>query len=58
MIELPAAMIGDVNKIDAVFDTELGVLRCGYTFDREWDLVFRLDAINGLPVERGLILAA
>src|SRR5271168_4374017 len=45
MIELPAAMIGDVNKIDAVFEAELGVFRSGDTFDRERYLVFRLDAI-------------
>src|ERR1700722_9688084 len=58
MIELAAAVIGDVDELEAMFHAELGDFRVGDTFDRERYFVFRLDAIDGLPVERGLIFAA
>src|SRR5580692_3169204 len=58
VIELPPAVIGDVDEVDAVIETEFCVLRGGDALDGERDLVLRLDALDGLPIERRLEFAA
>jgi hypothetical protein len=58
VIELPATVIRDVNELNAMLEAELGVFRGSDPFDREWNFVFRLDAVDGFPVEPGLEFAA
>ena len=58
MIELSPTVIGDVDEVDAVIETEFCVLRGSDALDGERDLVLRLDALDGLPIERCLEFAA
>src|SRR4029077_14017285 len=58
VIELPAAVIGDEDEVDAVIEAELGILRGGEALDGERNLEFRFDALDGAPVERLLEFAA
>src|SRR6202034_3560028 len=58
VVELAAAVIGDVDEIDAVIERELGVLGGGDAFDGERDLELALDALDRAPIERGLEFAA
>jgi hypothetical protein len=54
VIELAAAVIGDVDNLHAVIERDLGVLRRGDALERERDLEILLDALDGAPVERHL----
>ena len=56
MIELAAAMIGDVDEIDAVIERDLGILGGGDAFDGERDLELAFDALDRSPIERRLEL--
>ena len=58
MIELAAAVIGDVDDLDAMIERDLGVLGGGDALDGERDLELALDALDGLPIERRLEFAA
>src|SRR5262249_57834292 len=58
MIELTAAMIGDVDDLDAVIERDLGVLGGANALDRERYLEFAFHALDGAPVERHLKVAA
>src|SRR6202166_2623999 len=57
MIELAAAVIGDEDEIHAMIEAKLGVFGGGNAFDGEGYLELRLDALDGLPIERFLVLA-
>ena len=52
MIELAAAMVGDVDPFDAVIDRDPGVLGGGDALDRQRNLELLLDALDRAPVER------
>ena len=58
MIELAAAVVGDVNPLDAMVERDGGILGGGDALDRERDLETRLDAFDRAPVERRLEGAA
>ena len=55
MIELAAAVIGDVDPLDAVLDRDLRILGGGDALERQRNLVAILDALDRAPVEPGLI---
>ena len=57
VVELPAAVVGDVNEFHAVIERDLGVLRGGDALDRERNLELALDAVDRAPIERGLEFA-
>ena len=57
MIELPPAVIGDVDDLDAVIERDLGVFRGTDAFDAERNLLFALHALDGAPIKRHLELA-
>src|SRR6266850_1666857 len=55
MVELPAAMVGDIDHLDAVLDRELRVLGGGNALDDERKVgVLVLEALHLPPGERGL----
>src|SRR5262249_17536637 len=58
MIELTAAMIGDVDDLDAVIERYLGVVGGANPLDRERYLEFAFHAFDRAPVERHLKVAA
>ena len=58
VIELAAAVVGDVDELDAVIERDLGVLGGGDALDGERDLEFALDALDRAPIERVLEVAA
>jgi len=58
MIELAAAMIGDVDDLDAVIERDLGVLGGANSLDRERYLELALHALDCAPIERHLKVAA
>src|SRR5580700_9399844 len=58
MIELTATVIGDEDEVDAMIEAKFCVFGGGDPFDGERDLELRLDALDGLPIERLLVLAA
>jgi len=58
VIELAAAMVGDVNPLDSVVERDCGVLGGGDAFDRERNVEPRFDALDRAPIERGLAPAA
>ena len=58
VIELAAAVIGDVDELDAVIERDLGVLGGGDALDGERDLEFALDALDRLPIKRFLKVAS
>jgi hypothetical protein len=58
MVELAAAMVGDVDPFDAVIERDLGVLGGGDALDDQRDLVFVLDQLDRAPAQRLLVIAA
>src|SRR3979409_810866 len=58
VVELPAAMVGDVDPRDAVVERDLDVLRGRDALDGERDVEALLETLDRAPVERGLELAA
>src|SRR5262249_47251747 len=58
MVELAAAMIGDIDDLDAVIERDLGVLGSPDALDGERDLILAFHAFDGAPVERHLKVAA
>src|SRR5689334_21498152 len=58
MIELTAAMVGDVDDLDAMIERDLGILGGTDSFDGESDLVSTCHPLDGAPVERHLKVAA
>src|SRR5262249_9435971 len=58
VIELAAAVVGDVDPLDAMVERDGGILGGGDALDRERDLEPRLDALDRAPVERRLEGAA
>src|SRR5207237_9833296 len=58
MIELTAAMVGDVDPIDAVIDRDMGVLRGRDALDDQRQLELVLDQLDGVPAQRLLVVAA
>ena len=55
VVELAAAVVRHVDPFDAVLDRDAGVLGGGDALDGERDLELLLDALDRLPVERGLV---
>ena len=55
VVELAAAVVGDVDHVDAVLDRELGVLGGGDALDDQRQLVARLDLVDLRPIERLLM---
>ena len=58
VVELAAAVIGDVDDLDAVIERDLGVLRGADALDGERNLELALHALDGAPIERHLEVAA
>ena len=58
MVELAAAVVRDVDHVDAVLDRELGVLGGGDALDDQRNPVLVLDQLDGVPIERHLEVAA
>jgi hypothetical protein len=58
VIELTAAVVGDVDDLDTMIERDLGVLGSADAFDREQDLVLALHALDRAPVECHLEIAA
>src|ERR1700719_1329159 len=58
MIELTAAVIGDEDEVDAMIEAKFCIFGGGDALDGERDFELRLDAVDGLPIERLLELAA
>src|SRR5438128_1397960 len=58
VIELAAAVVRDIDPVDAVLDRSYGVLARGDALERQRNLEVLLDARNRAPVERRLELAA
>ena len=54
MIELPAAMVGNVDPFHAVIDCDPSILGGGDSLDCQWNLEPLLDALDCAPVEPGL----
>src|SRR5262245_39294384 len=54
MIELAAAMVGDIDPLHAVIERDGGVLGIRDTLDYQRNLEPRFDAFHRAPVERGL----
>ena len=57
VVELAAAVIGDVDPLDAVIDRDLGVFRGGDALDHQRDLELVLDQLDGAPIQRLLEFA-
>src|SRR5262245_36098548 len=55
MIELPAAMVRDIDYVDAMLDGEFGVLGGGNAFDDQRHAGDFLDLLGHLPGEHRLI---
>ena len=49
MVELAPAVIGDINRIDAVLDGDYRILRRGYSFENKWQAGYLPDRIHDLP---------
>ena len=58
VIELPAAVIGDVDELNAVIERNFRVLRGGDPFERQRNVEAPLDVLDRAPIERGLKLVA
>ena len=58
MIELPAAVIGDVDPLHPMLHRDPGIFRRRNALDRERDVEALLDPLHRGPVERGLERAA
>src|SRR5262249_54288942 len=58
VVELAAAMVGDVNPVDAVIERDLRVLGSGDAFDDQRDLELVLDQLDGAPAQPLLVVAA
>src|SRR6202035_2219910 len=58
VIELAAAMVGDVNPFDAMIDRDRRVLGGGDALDDQRNLVLVLDELDGAPIEALLEVAA
>src|SRR4030081_3192990 len=58
VIQLPAAVVGDVDPFDAVIERDLDVFRGRDALDGERNVEAFLEALARAPVERGLELAA
>src|ERR1051325_7606204 len=58
VVELAAAVVRDVDPVDAVLDREPGVLGGRDALDGERNVELALDAVDGAPVERRLVLPA
>ncbi len=58
VVELAAAVIGDVDDLDAVIERDLGVFRGADALDAERNFELRFHALDGAPIERHLELAA
>ena len=54
MIELAAAMVRDVNPLDAVIERDGGILGSSDALDCQRNLETRFDALHRVPIERGL----
>src|SRR6185369_8836290 len=55
VVELAAAVIGDVDALDAVIERDLGVLGGADAFDDQRDLVLVLDQLHRAPAQSHLI---
>src|SRR5262249_56959467 len=58
VIELAAAVVRNVDPLDAVLDRALRVLARGDALERQWNVELLLHALDHAPVERRLELAA
>jgi hypothetical protein len=58
MIELAAAVVGDIDARYAVIQRDPGVLRGGDALDRQRNVDFLTDALDGSPIQRRLEFAA
>src|SRR6185312_4622584 len=58
VVELAAAMVGDVDPFDAVIERDLGVFGGGDTLDDLRDLELVLDQLDGAPAQRLLEVPA
>ena len=55
MIQLAAAVVGDVNHVNASFHTAFGVIAVHDTFHHQRDVVLCFDVGNGVPGHGGLM---
>jgi hypothetical protein len=58
VVELAAAVVRDIDPIDAVLDRDLGILGGGDALERKRNLELVLEPFDGSPIERRLKVAA
>ena len=58
MVELPAAVVGDVDPLDPVIERDAGILGGTDALEAERDVELILQALDRAPIERRLMLAA